>query len=429
MKKFRKTYLNEALADIHFSELTDVQEKVYELDKQNRNLIVEAKTGSGKTHAFLLPILDRLEENVDYVQAVILAPTRELATQIHRFLKELTEYSPNEIKVDLITGGSDRDQIIEKLGNRQADIVIGTPGRIHDLVFKENVLKIHQAKYFVIDEADMALDENFVEELSNLANVSTSAKKMVFSATIPERFTPFLKKYLENPITINVHPEEISNLNIDHYFIKSRERDRQVVLKEIISAVNPYLAIIFCNKKESAEEVYNLLVNQGENACLFHGGMPYRKRKQLIQRINQLDFQYIVATDILARGIDIIGVSHIINYELPNDLEFYIHRTGRTGRVNMDGQAISIYAFNDNQYLDKLERLGINSTYKEIKDKQIVDARQRNKRDSKDWKENELDRLAKQKVKKPKKVKPGYKKKYKEKIAIEKKKLHRKMKK
>ncbi|MDA3931639.1 MAG: DEAD/DEAH box helicase [Tenericutes bacterium] len=429
MKKFRKTYLNDALAGIHFSELTDVQEKVYELDKQKRNLIVEAKTGSGKTHAFLLPILDQLEENADYVQAIILAPTRELAAQIHRFLKELTDYSPTEIKVDLITGGIDRDQIIEKLGHRQPDIVIGTPGRIHDLVFKENVLKIHQANYFIIDEADMALDENFVDELSNLANVSTTAKKMVFSATIPERFTSFLKKYLDNPITMSVHPEEISNLNIEHFFIKSREKERQVVLKEIISAVNPYLAIIFCNKKESAEEVYQLLVNQGENVALFHGGIAYRKRKQLIQRINQLDFQYIVATDILARGIDIIGVSHIINYELPNDIEFYIHRTGRTGRVNMDGQAISIYEFDDNKYLDKLEHMGVQSSYKEIKDKQLVEARQRNKRDSRDWKENELDRLAKQKVKKPTKVKPGYKKKYKEKIAIEKKKLHRKMKK
>ncbi|QWB99338.1 DEAD/DEAH box helicase [Mycoplasmatota bacterium] len=429
MKKFRKTYLNDALAGIHFSKMTQVQEKVYELDKQKRNLIVEAKTGSGKTHAFLLPILDQLEEETNHVQAVILAPTRELATQIYRFTKELTDYSPKEIKVDLITGGMDRDQIVDKLTHRQAQIVIGTPGRIYDLVFKENVLKIHQASYFIIDEADMALDENFVDELSNLANVSTSAKKMVFSATIPEHLHPFLKKYLENPIVINVHPQEISNLNIDHFFIKSRERSRQSVLKEILSSINPYLAIIFCNKKESAEEVYQLLLNQSENVALFHGGIPYRKRKQLIQRINQLDYQYIVATDILARGIDIIGVSHVINYELPFDIEFYIHRTGRTGRVDMDGQAISIYEFNDNLYLDKLEQKGVKSSYKEIKNQELVDARVRNKRDQRDWKENELDRLAKKKVKKPTKVKPGYKKKYKEKIAIEKKKLHRKMKK
>lgn len=429
MKKFRKKYLNQALEKINFKELTEVQEKVYELDKQNRNLIVEAKTGSGKTHAYLLSILDNLDEFSNDCQAIILAPTRELANQINKFLRELTAVSPKEIKVDLITGGIDRDQAVNKLTSRQPDILIGTPGRIHDLVFKENALKIHKVKYFIIDEADMTIGNDFIEVVNNLASIAQTAKFMVFSATIPEHLQPFLGKYLKNPVVINVHPSEISNLNIDHYFIKSRERNKLDVLKEITEAINPYLAIIFCNTKESVEEVNQFLLQKQENVMMFHGTIPYRKRKQLIKRINNLEFQYIVATDILARGIDIIGVSHIINYDLPRDIEFYIHRSGRTGRVDMDGKCISIYDFKDNQYLDKLETKGINASYKDIKDSQIVDANVRDKRNKRKINETKIDRLAKSKVRKSKKVKPGYKKKYKQKIEIEKKKLHRLMKK
>lgn len=429
MKKFKKTYLNDALSAIHFKVLTDVQNKVIELDELNRDMIVEAKTGSGKTHAFLLPILDRLNEDNPSTQAVIIAPTRELALQIYRFTSELVKYSPKEIKMNLITGGMDRDQTIEQLKSRQPQIVIGTPGRIHDLVFRENILKIYSAVDFVIDEADMSLDDHFIEALSQIAGVLESAKKMVFSATIPERLMPFLRKYLNNPMTIAVHPDEISNLNIDHYFIKTKEKPRMDVLTRVLKAINPYLAIIFCNTKESAELVYDMMTSQSDNVILFHGGLNYRRRKQLIRRINQLDFQYIVATDILARGIDIVGVSHVINYELPKDIEFYIHRSGRTGRIDMDGICVSLYEFDDNKYLDSLEEKGVQATYKDIKDNQFVDAKIREARSKRDWKENEIDRLAKNKVKKSKKVKPGYKKKYKAKVEVEKKKLYRKMKK
>jgi len=429
MKKFEKHYLNDALAAIHFKTLTDVQNQVIDLFNEKRDMIVEAKTGSGKTHAFLLPILDSLDASLNECQSVIIAPTRELALQIERFARALTKHAPNHIQIDVITGGTDRDQVIEQLMSRQPQIVIGTPGRIHDLVFKENVLKIYAAKTVVIDEADMALDQHFIEELTQLMDVMNQAQTMVFSATIPESLKPFLRKYLNNPATLNVHPQEISNLNIDHFFIKTKERPRMDVFNQVIDAINPYLAIVFCNTKDSAEDVYQAMSERKLNVTLFHGGLSHRQRKQMIQRINRLDFQYVVATDILARGIDIIGVSHVINYELPSDNEFYIHRTGRTGRVKMDGIAISLYAFNDHSYLDGLESKGIHSSYKEIINHEIVDAKERSARDKYTFKEKEIDRLAKAKVKKPKKVKPGYKKKYKQKVEIEKKKLHRKMKK
>lgn len=429
MKKFKQEYLNAALDRIGFYSLTKVQEDVLAIINDNKNLVVEAKTGSGKTHAFLLPILDDLDYEAQQVQAVIIAPTRELARQINAFCLELIKYAPSHVEVDLYVGGESKDNDLEKLNNRQPQIVIGTPGRLYDLAINENAVKIYTARYFVIDEADMSLDNEFIEKVDAIALIAKEAKMMVFSATISERLQPFLRKYMENPIVLEVHPEEISNLNINHFFIKTKELDRIVWLKRIVDTINPYLAIIFCNTKESANQVYDWINAEGKNACLIHGDIDFRKRKQIIKRINNLDYQYIVATDIISRGIDIIGVSHIINYELPYDFEFYIHRSGRTGRINFSGECISIYEFEDNSYLDKLESRGIKTAYKTIKNNQLVDVVVRNKREKRIRPENDLDFEAKRKVKKPKKVKPGYKKKYQEAVNKEKKKLSRKRKK
>ncbi len=426
MKKFRNEYLNQALSELRFKELTAVQNKVIELFDKDNDLVIEAKTGSGKTHAFLLPILDSLDLESKDIHACIIAPTRELAIQINRFAQDLVKHSKTPISINLYLGGEDKEREIEWLKNKQPQIVIGTPGRLHDLVIKENVLKIYKTKYFVIDEADMTLDHDFLETVDNLAATVSEAKFMVFSATIPERLKPFLRKYINKPIMVEVHPEEISNLNIKHYFIKTKEQDRFIFLKKIVDVINPYMAIIFCNTKESCDSVYNWMKDRFENVTVFHGDIDFRKRKQIIKRINNLEFQYIVATDILARGIDIVGVSHIINFELPRDFEFYIHRSGRTGRIDFDGVCLSMYEFNDNSYLDKLENKGVKCEYKAIRNGMIVDASIRKSREKRVRPENELDYEAKRKVKKPKKIKPAYKKKYQEAVNKEKKKLARK---
>ncbi len=429
MKLFNKQYINEAIKDIGFTEFTQVQKQVIPLLENKKDLIVEANTGSGKTHAFLLPIFENLKIELKQVQALIIAPTRELANQIYEFATQIANKSEETINIDLFIGGSDRDEVIRKLNNRMPHIAIGTPGRISDLAVKENLLKAYTCDYFIIDEADMTLEKNFIEEVSTILNfVQKSATKAVFSATISESLKPFLKKYLDNPVIINVHPQDISSLNIDHYFIKTREHIKLDVLKQVVDAINPYLAIIFCNTKDSALVVYEMMKDKKHKVTLIHGGIDFRKRKQLMKRIDNLDFQYIVATDIFSRGIDVLGISHIINYELPNDIEFYIHRTGRTGRVDFNGIAISLYEFEDNKYLDKLEAKGIRSIYKEIKNKELVDARIRHGRSKREWKENELDYAAKSLVRKPTKVKPGYKKKYKAEVEQMKRKIAKKRK-
>ncbi|MFA7106773.1 MAG: DEAD/DEAH box helicase [Candidatus Izemoplasmatales bacterium] len=428
MIKFKQEYINKALVKIGFKELTKVQDKVIDIFENKNDLIIEAKTGSGKTHAFLLPILDELDLSSNDVFATIVAPTRELAIQIHRFANEIVQESDGKVRLALYVGGEDKEKEVEWLENKQPHIVIGTPGKLHDLVIKENVLKIYKSKYFVIDEADMTLDGNFLELVDNLAATVKEAKFMVFSATIPKRLKPFLRKYMDNPIILEVHPDEVSNLNIKHWFIKTKEQDRFILLKKLINSVNPYLAIIFCNTKETANKVYDFMNEEGKNACLIHGDIDFRKRKQLIKRINNLEFQYIVGTDIISRGIDIIGVSHVINYELPRDFEFYIHRSGRTGRIDFDGVCISLYEFDDNTYLNNLEQRGIKGEYKQIKNDEIVEAVTRAARAKRVRPENELDYEAKKKIRISKKVKPGYKKKYKEAVEKEKKMLSRKRK-
>ncbi|MDD3123391.1 MAG: DEAD/DEAH box helicase, partial [Candidatus Izemoplasmatales bacterium] len=331
----QKQYIKQAIEALHFINYTEVQEKVIPLFLSHKSIVVEAKTGSGKTHAYLIPIFENLDESQNVVQALICAPTRDLANQIFDFAKQIASFSDKPIDIRLFVGGRDRDQEMTRLTKSQPQIVIGTPGRLFDLIRKENLLKAHTNKVLVIDEADMALEDNFLEEIDGIASTMKEKTQMVvLSATIPQSLQPFLKKYLEAPVVIQVQKEEISNLNIKHYFVKTRERDRLDILDQILSAINPYFCIVFCNTKDSADVVHEHINTLGKKVALLHGGIEYRKRKQILSRIKALDFQFLVATDIMSRGIDIDGVSHIVNYELPKDTSFYIHRTGRTGRMS-----------------------------------------------------------------------------------------------
>jgi len=420
----QKEYIRKALNELGFKDFTEVQEKVIPMFLKHKNIVVEAKTGSGKTHSYLVPIFENLDEELSQVQVLICAPTRDLANQIYDFARQIAGYSEKPIDVRLFVGGRDRDTEMARLTKSQPQIVIGTPGRLFDLIRKENLLKSHTASVLVIDEADMALEDEFLQEIDGIAStMGKSVQMVVFSATLPISIQPFLKKYLTSPEVIQVQKQEIGNLNIKHYFIKTKERDRFELLNQILSAINPYMCIIFCNTKESAEQVFTFLNNSKTKVALLHGGIDYRKRKQILARIKALDYQYLVATDIMSRGIDIDGVSHIINFELPKDSSFYIHRTGRTGRMSYDGIAISLYDFQDETYLDELESKGLKGYYKEIKDREIIDLKERNQRVNRVRQSSQIEKKAQIIAKDANKVKPGYKKKYQQKVEQVKKQL------
>jgi ATP-dependent RNA helicase CshB len=408
-----KPFINTALKDLGFTQLTDVQNTVIPKIMKGQDLIVQSATGTGKTHSYLIPIFEKLDCDLKECQVVISAPTRELATQIFAFAKQIRDHASQAIDIRLYTGGSNRNDEIDRLKKSQPQIVIGTPGKLKDLVVKTNVLKAYQAKIFIVDEADMTLDEGFLTDVDMVAStMSPKLQMLVFSATIPESIQPFLKKYLKNPEMIALNAGPGVNQNVVHTLIKTRERDRLFILKNLLKVLNPYLAIIFCNTKESADKLYESMKSEHYNVALIHGGLEARKRKLIVADIRSLKYQYVVATDIVSRGIDIHGISHIINYELPEDVEFYVHRSGRTGRMDKDGMVLSLYDFEDNTYLDRLDSKGIHCQSMDIKGDLLVEVKSRNTRQNKEWKPGSAQLKAQLRIKKPTTVKPGYKKKY-----------------
>ena len=409
-----KPYIKEALEALNFTELTQIQQEVIPLALNKKDIIGQSQTGSGKTHTFLIPIFELLNEDEQKVQVIITTPTRELAEQIYQVAQHIASFSQIPISISRYMGGTDKERALAKLKS-QPQIVIGTPGRIKDLAINERALLVHTAKIFIIDEADMTLEAGFLQDIDQIAGtMEKNLQMMVFSATIPVGLKPFLKKYMKAPQHIHISPKQQTAVKIEHILYPTKHRPRIEILKKILTSLNPYLALIFANTKKNAAEISRELTAAGFKVGEIHGDLEPRKRRQVMNRIRNLEFQYIVATDIAARGIDIEGISHVINFELPSDLEFYIHRTGRTARASFDGVAITLFDTKEEESLSQLEARGIHFAYKELNNSgEWVDTNQRNRRISREKKENEIDRIAKAKVRKPKKVTPGYKKKMK----------------
>lgn len=337
-----KTYIQSALDEIGFKEPTPVQQKLIPVVRSGRDLVGESKTGSGKTHTFLLPIFEKLNEDKAEVQVVITAPSRELATQIYQATKQIASHSDKEIRVVNYVGGTDKLRQIERLKSAQPHIVIGTPGRVYDLV-KSGDLEIYKAHTFVVDEADMTMDMGFLDTVDKIAaSFSKDIQMLVFSATIPQKLQPFLKKYLTNPVMEQIKTSTVIPDTIDNWLISTKGKDNNTHILNLSKVINPYMAMIFVNTKERADELHAYLLANGLKVAKIHGGIPPRERKRIMNQVKNLDFEYIVATDLAARGIDIEGVSHVINDAIPQDLSFFVHRVGRTGRNGLSGIAITL---------------------------------------------------------------------------------------
>ena len=419
MSKFKdyhlKPYLNKALESIGFTDTTKVQKEVIPLAISGESLMVESATGSGKTHSFMIPILQKLDEDNKSTQAVIISPTRELATQLYNVCMELVKHSEKEIVVAKAIGGVDRETEIKKYEKTQPHIVIGTIGRLVDLVIESNVLKIHDSSMVIIDEADMIFEEKEILEVDKImGKIQGKPQFLIFSATIPNGLRHFLRKYLDKVKVITLKEKNLTTGNIEHLMLQCKAKNKEHVLLDLLKIINPFLAIIFVNNKEGVDELSMMLAKEGFRVGKLHGAMEDRARKQMIKRINALEFQYIVASDIAARGIDIEGVSHVINFDLPKDIEFYIHRTGRTARYNNTGYAYSLYAYQDDAYVKNLQTKGLLPKFVKITNNEIVETKFYIKKEQGFVKTIESEIHAKTKM--PKKVKPGYKKKRMEEI-------------
>ncbi|KRN89034.1 DEAD/DEAH box helicase [Ligilactobacillus ceti] len=412
-----KPFITEALAELNFKQPTEVQSSLIPKILKGMSVVGQSQTGSGKTHTFLLPIFEKIDPTVKGVQAVITTPSRELAYQIYEAAKQLAKFTDGEIAVANYVGGTDKQRQVEKLKKSQPQIVIGTPGRILDLM-QSNALDIHNAHYLVVDEADMTLDLGFLRETDAIASAMPKDLQMlVFSATIPVKLKPFLKKYMSNPVIEVIENKTVISPTIENVLVSTKGQDRNRLVYKLLTMGNPYLALIFTNTKERADKLTDYLRAQGLRVAKIHGDIQPRQRKRLMREIQNLEYQYVVATDLAARGIDIEGVSLVLNDELPTDLEFFVHRVGRTGRQGMSGTAITLYSPNDDQSIAELEAIGVKFEPKALKNGELVDTYDRNRREKRRVRKEALDPRVSGLVRKAKKKrKPGYKKKIKQAI-------------
>ncbi|OXB92427.1 DEAD/DEAH box helicase [Parageobacillus galactosidasius] len=418
-------FIIEAIKALRFYKPTEIQERIIPSILRGESVIGQSQTGTGKTHAYLLPIIEKIDPDHEAVQAVITAPTRELATQIYHEILKIIKFCPSDrqITARCFIGGTDKQKAIEKL-KTQPHIVVGTPGRINDLI-REQALNVWTATTLVVDEADLMLDMGFIVDVDQIAaRMPKELQMLVFSATIPEKLKPFLKKYMENPKYVHVAPKQVTAEKIEHVLVPLRSRDKAKLLHEMLVVYNPYLAIVFTNTKKMADEVADRLIEKGMKVGILHGDLTPRERKKMMRQIRDLEFQYIVATDLAARGIDIEGVSHVINYELPKDLQFYIHRVGRTARAGYTGIATTIYEPSDQDAITKLEKMGIEFLHRDLIRGEWVDLPPWNRRSKRANQDGEIEQLL-AKMKKSKQIKPGYKKKLLAEIEKQKKRLRR----
>ena len=409
-----KPFIDAALKEIGFKEPTEVQARLIPLILKRRSVVGQSQTGSGKTHTFLLPIFQTIDPELTEVQAVITTPSRELAYQIYDAAKQIAKHSEKEILVHNYVGGTDKQRQIEKLEHRQPQIVIGTPGRVLDLM-KSQALDVHNASVLVVDEADMTLDLGFLKETDAIASaMPKELQMMVFSATIPDKLKPFLRKYMTDPLVEVVENKNVISPTIDKWLISTQGRDRNQLIYQLLTMGQPYLALVFANTKERVDDLTRYLRSQGLRVAKIHGGIPPRERKRTMREIQNMEYQFVVATDLAARGIDIEGVSQVINDDIPEDLEFFIHRVGRTGRNGMEGTAITLYAPSEDKMIAELESLGISFEEKKLSNGELVASYDRNRRFKRRTRSNKLDPKIVGMVKKEKKKrKPGYKNKIK----------------
>ena len=408
--------INKSLKEIHFEEPTPVQEAVISLINKKKDIIVQSETGSGKTHAFLLPAMNALTSDQE-VQLLIATPSRELAYQIYEDTQAILKNYPEEYNAFIFVGGADRDRQRRKLEAHQPQIAIGTPGRLWDFI-SDNSLHVENVQRYVIDEADMTLDMGFLDVVDKITDkLPEDREMMVFSATIPQKLEPFLKKYMHGPQRVEIKNNSIIPKNVDNWLMFSHGRDKKEIIYQLMTIGEPYLVLVFANTKKTVDEIYQYLRGKGLKVARIHGGLTPRERKRTMKQVENMEYQFVIATDLAARGIDINGVSHVINAEIPDDLDFFVHRVGRTGRNKMSGIAITLYDPGEENKIDAIEHMGISFEPKDIKNGEIVEAVERDRRFTRKANQEKLDTKLVGYVKKQKtKRKPGYKKKIKKAI-------------
>ena len=335
------------------NEPTPVQELAIPVILTGRDVLVQAQTGTGKTLAFLLPMLQNIKISSPAVQGLIITPTRELALQITKVAEKIGKV--NGVRVLTIYGGQDIDRQLKKL-NAAPHIVIGTPGRILDHL-RRKTLTINHVNKLVLDEADQLLHMGFLDEVEELiVNTAPERQTMFFSATIPAKIKALSVNYMKKPKDLKVMSNSVTLDEINQIIVETKEEFKLDKLCGLINQYQPYLAMIFCHTKQRVSNLVAELAQRGYLVDELHGDLSQAKRNQVMRKFSTAKLQILVATDISARGLDVEGVTHVFNYDIPHDVESYIHRIGRTGRAGQTGVAVTFVNPRQHDYLALIER-------------------------------------------------------------------------
>jgi len=348
--------LLKAVKELGFKEPTPIQDKVIpKILTEKNDLVAQAQTGTGKTAAFGMPIIQMVDVANKDTQSLVLCPTRELCVQITSDLKKYATYVDG-LRVVPVYGGASIDTQIRSL-KKGGQIVVGTPGRVRDLI-NRRILKIQKIKWLVLDEADEMLNMGFKEELDAILE-STPAEKQtfLFSATIPKAILRIANNYMHQPDEISVGTKNAGAENVKHEYYVAHARHRYEVLKRIAD-MNPQIyGIVFCRTRHETKEIADKFMSDGYNADALHGDLSQSQRDFVMNRFRNRHIQMLVATDVAARGLDVNDLTHVINFNLPDDLEVYIHRSGRTGRAGKSGTSITIIHTRENRKIKELEKI------------------------------------------------------------------------
>jgi len=357
--------IQKALEEMGFEELTQIQLEAIPHILEGRDIIAQSNTGTGKTAAFGIPVIQGIDTDVKRPQAIALCPTRELAVQVANEFKKMSKFIDG-LKIVSVYGGADIKGQIDKLRSG-AQIIIGTPGRVIDLIDR-GVIKLDELKITILDEADEMLKMGFKEDIELiLSKVEHKTQTLLFSATMPESIMRITKQFQNNPVMIKTLREGITAKEVKQSYFMVKHSDKIEALTRILDTYTTKLALVFCNTKRSVDELFDVLVDKGYNCDKIHGDINQAQRLDTLNKFNNGLVDVLIATDVAARGLDIKEVEAVINYEIPTKEDYYVHRIGRTGRAGREGLSFTLLTNKEMKKLQAIERY----TKKPLRKRQI----------------------------------------------------------
>jgi ATP-dependent RNA helicase DeaD len=347
--------VNRAIREMGFVRPTEIQAQVVPLLLDGRDVIGQAQTGTGKTAAFGIPLIEGVDETLPHTQALVLAPTRELAMQIGEELRKIGQYIPG-IGIVTIYGGASYGRQFEGLKNG-AQVVVGTPGRVLDHIGR-GTLRLDEVDYLILDEADRMLDMGFLPDVERiLRRTPRERQTALFSATVPTVIRILSRRYMHDPVTVHVQPQQVTVEEVEQFFYEVADRDKVDGLISLIEQDPPERAMIFRQTKIGVDRLEATLKRRGLAVSAIHGDMSQKVREYVLREFRDGKLRYLIATDVAARGLDIPEVSHVFNYDIPEDSEAYVHRIGRTARAGRSGRAITFVGEWDSDKLPPIQKL------------------------------------------------------------------------